>query len=290
MDGRSSFGFWESLRTNVSLYFPFLAYYHISYYASPLFPLQEMARLGAANPDDLSSLQPGVGLESKIGLLTIRALVAAAAAAVDARNLAPGGLIATWMSDETWMQVDWAAVLSSGWPLFGALALLQESLWDTSIQLACSPKARQFGSQLQQAITVDEPVTLDKSLGFLASMPEIAADEDKLCSATVAASNYETLRSELLRRWRWLIGRELWDPHGTWSRSFNMLKSCYSLAWRLWATAVPISEQRGGASEHWPLCQVVSSCSGCWTDCSVARKLTSQCAAGRPSLALRTQA
>lgn len=186
MELKKNFSFLESLRTNVSLYFPFLAYYHISYYSSPLFPLQEMARLAAAAIDEDYSHSDS-SFERRLGLLTVRALVAAAAAAMDPTNIAAGRPIAAWLSDETWMREDWAAIARSGWPFFGALALLQEGIWDISLQRACSTSARQFGILLQKALAEDEPLTPDVSLRFLSSVSEAGADKDDLCSAKDAA-------------------------------------------------------------------------------------------------------
>ena len=90
--------------------------------------------------------------EGEVGVLTVQALMVAAAVAADPGQLAtvPGRLLPL-TSAANWLGRDWRGLLRSGWPIFGALAVLRDSAWPTAPP-ACSAAAREFEQQLRLAL------------------------------------------------------------------------------------------------------------------------------------------
>eukprot|EP00439_Symbiodinium_sp_Y106_P020048 s308_g2.t1 len=166
-------GFAESLQRNVSLYFPFLAYYQISYYRAAIFDLSEVGALAKYGfPADVEN---ALGASVSAASLTLKALVSAALIAADPDGISPRS---SWLLDEpaaSWLGLSWHREVDECsrletpfcWPLFGALGMLRDSAWPSSQSAACSEASASFWKELREALSSHQAVPLLTSLGFL---------------------------------------------------------------------------------------------------------------------------
>lgn len=198
---------WEA---RLSLYFPFLVYYHIAYYKSTLFPLPEVALLAQAGlPSGDTSVAEA---ESLLGTLTMRALLALAAAAADPQGIEgqAGSLLARHNMDSWLVRLDWVRVSQSRWPLFGALAKLREML--PPPPPACSATGRVFLERVSQALKADIAVSSAASLSFLeegagtdlpaCSMVDVLLPVVAHLAIADALRTHETLQAVVVRQMR----------------------------------------------------------------------------------------
>ncbi|CAJ1332552.1 unnamed protein product [Effrenium voratum] len=165
--------FARTLQRNVSLYFPFLAYYHISFFRSDLFDVPRLGGLAQSGfPGDL---EDALGDSSAAAALTLKALVSGVLIAADPDGLTARStlLFANLLADD-WLRLDWKRELDCStsrrfcWPVFGALATLRDSAWPPAE--FCSA-ATSFSEALQKAVQSNEAVDLMLSLDFLETPP-----------------------------------------------------------------------------------------------------------------------
>eukprot|EP00434_Breviolum_minutum_P004863 symbB.v1.2.004290.t1/scaffold220.1/size262620/14 len=175
----------NSLQRNISLYFPFLAYYQISYYKSSLFDVTAIGRL----------VQNGFPAEVKESLgeswwgahLTLNALVSTALIAADPEGLSPRStwLIANSKANE-WLSLDWQKELNCTltgrfcWPIFGALALLRDTAYSPA---GFCTAATSFSHALHQAVQSNEAIPLQLSLDFLQEPESSCGEKGKVLRA-----------------------------------------------------------------------------------------------------------
>ncbi|CAK9072703.1 Probable serine/threonine-protein kinase dyrk2 (Dual specificity tyrosine-phosphorylation-regulated kinase 2), partial [Durusdinium trenchii] len=120
----------SSLQRNISLYFPFLAYYQISYYKSELFDATAIGRLVQIGFP--AELEESLGDSLSGAQLTFKALVSTALIAADPDGLSPRSswLIANsqaddWLSDASFLGLEQLSTLPGGAELFWLLDRLQ---------------------------------------------------------------------------------------------------------------------------------------------------------------------
>lgn len=188
-------GFAESLQRNVSLYFPFLAYYQISYYRAAIFDLTEVGALAKYGfPADVENV---LGASASAASLTLKALVSAALIAADPDGISPRS---SWLLDEpaaSWLGLSWHREVEECsrlerpfcWPLFGALGMLRDSAWPSSQSAACSEASTSFWTELRKALSTHQAVPLLNSLGFLEA-EECPADLLLRADATLAVADW----------------------------------------------------------------------------------------------------
>eukprot|EP00438_Fugacium_kawagutii_P028266 Skav219407 [mRNA] locus=scaffold1139:133189:145306:+ [translate_table: standard] len=145
----------RSLQRNISLYFPFLAYYQISYYKSALFDIPEIGKLVQHGfPADL---QESLGDSWNSAQLTLKALVSTAFIAAEGLSPRSSWLIENLKADD-WLR-DWEHLrcIQDGpcWPIFGALALLRDTAWLPARYDECDA-ATDFSHALRQAVQSNE--------------------------------------------------------------------------------------------------------------------------------------
>ncbi|CAE7284343.1 pom1 [Symbiodinium natans] len=196
--GRSVAAFAESLKTNVSLYFPFLVYYQISYYKSSIFDLQEVGQL--ARDGFPADVQTVLGPSLPAASLTLKALVSAALIAADPDGISPRS---NWLLvDEpvqSWLGLNWYhevgdclhLVNETCWPLFGALAMLRDSAWPVSPTVRlCSEASTSFWRELRLALSSYQAVPLLASLELLESPEECPSNVILRADAKLAVADW----------------------------------------------------------------------------------------------------
>lgn len=185
----------SSLQRNISLYFPFLAYYQISYYKSELFDATAIGRL--VQTGFPAELEESLGDSWSGAQLTFKALVSTALIAADPDGLSPRSswLIANSQADD-WLSLDWQKELECTrfrqfcWPVFGALALLRDTAWHPAEFCLA---ATSFSYALHQAVQSNEVVPLQLSLDFLQESESSCGDKDARvlrAAATLAVADW----------------------------------------------------------------------------------------------------
>lgn len=125
--------FWDVLRQNISIWFAPIAYFHLAYYDSDLFPWRIILQLSERQwPVQLLGGTPEIPRRSDLlfGMPTMIFLIAAASAhAFPNQNISEsfqGLLRDNW----AWACEDWGSYepLAAGWPLFGSLATLRDTM------------------------------------------------------------------------------------------------------------------------------------------------------------------
>eukprot|EP00913_Durusdinium_trenchii_P018738 g17608.t1 len=192
---KKAFHYVNSLQKNISLYFPFLVYYQISYYKSPLFDITSIG--GWLQRGFPAELEEVFGDSLASARLTLRALVSTALIAADPNELSPSSswLIADSPADD-WLSLDWQKEATCAvhrafcWPVFGALALLRDTAWHPAGFCEASTS---FSNALYNAVQTNEAVPLKQSLDFLHEPPRSCGEQDARvlrAAATLAVADW----------------------------------------------------------------------------------------------------